>query len=172
MVLGPPSCFIRNWGLWRRKRLAAKKKSKKMSEREKEIALAKRKTPRRRRTPAEKLQEARHRRKTLNKMSNQTLMRERLATQGHELGVLDCIVKLTTMETTVTKKAKAGLTREEQSYYIVRTGILKTKLDAHFKMISKFLPDLRSLEFKEGEGQNPLAQAAKAWAEALNKKPD
>jgi hypothetical protein len=63
---------------------------------------------------------------------------------------------------------KRIITREEQAKYITETGIIKTKLDGHFKLLNKFLPDLRAAETND-QGENPLAEAISSWAEALKK---
>ena len=102
-----------------------------------------------------------------NKLLNQKSLRNKLAAAGHvgQIGV--CLKRLQTISTEVARKKY--LEREEQAKYIVETGVLKTRLEAHFKILNKFLPDLRSVDFQNEEGGNPLEAAISAWSEALNK---
>jgi len=101
-----------------------------------------------------------------NRAINQQSLLEKLAVGGHvsRIGVL--LKRLDTMRSSVAKKT--FLEREEQAKYITETGIIKTELDSHFKILNKFLPDLRASETND-EGENPLAEAIASWTKALNK---
>jgi hypothetical protein len=66
---------------------------------------------------------------------------------------------------------KKVLLQGEQALYMTQIATLKTKIDARFKLLNKYLPDLRSMEFRDGEDGNPFATAAVAWAEALKQGP-
>jgi len=102
-----------------------------------------------------------------NKKINQVLLRQKIAAGNHHAHILKSIDELDKLDAEV-KKIKC-MTREDQAKYMTRLGFLKTKIDAQFKLLNKYLPDLRSLEFKESDEGNPFVTAAKAWAEALSK---
>ena len=105
-------------------------------------------------------------RRDRNKAINQKLLREKLAASGHVGRIGTLLKRLDTMRGNVAKKT--FLEREEQAKYITETGIIKTELDSHFKLLNKYVPDLRATETND-EGENPLAEAMAAWAKALNK---
>jgi hypothetical protein len=109
-------------------------------------------------------------RRASNVLINQSLLRERIAAGGHHTRILDNLDELIKLLKSVQKKS--GLSREEQAAHLAKLGTIKTIIDTRFRLLAKYLPDLRSLEFKQEDGSNPFAAAAKAWAEALNKKPD
>lgn len=106
-------------------------------------------------------------RKLRNQKINQQLLREKIAAGNHHHHILKTIDELGKLDAEV-KKIKC-MDRADQAKYMTRLAFLKTKLDAQFKLLNKYLPDLRAIEFREGEEGNPFATAAKAWAEALNK---
>lgn len=101
-----------------------------------------------------------------NKKVNQQQHREKIAAAGHLGRVQVCLKRLEVMGSQVS--GLRGMTREQQAKYITETGMIKTRLDAHFKMINKFLPDIRTIDFRNEEGDNPLSAAIEAWSKALN----
>lgn len=108
------------------------------------------------------------RRAMRNKALNQQVIRERLANQGHVSEVIRCIKELDKMESNL-KRRKTKLRDDEVQKIMMRTGILTKAIQARMKLISKYLPDLRSIDFQDKDGDNPFAKAAKAWVEALEK---
>lgn len=106
-----------------------------------------------------------------NKLVNQQQMREKIAARGHLTQAVQAIRKLTALEVNV-QQHRTPLTPDEITKITLRTGILKTAFEAHMKMVNKFLPDLRSVNFESPDGSNPLEAAARAWALALEQDPD
>ncbi len=106
-------------------------------------------------------------RKRKNQEINQRLLREKIAAGNHHHHILTSIEELGKLDAEV--KEIKNMDKPQQAKYMTRLAFLKTKLDAQFKLLNKYLPDLRSLEFRDEEGENPFASAAKAWAEALQK---
>lgn len=107
-----------------------------------------------------------NKRAVLNKRINQQAMRDRLQKQGHISEVIRCIKELDQMDANLKKRRKA-LTDAEQKKIMLRTGILTKAIDSRMKLISKYLPDLRSINFEDEDGGNPLETAISAWAKAL-----
>ena len=110
-----------------------------------------------------------HKRAVHNKKLNQQALREKLSTANHIGRIGTCLKRLEAINAQVARKQ--GLEREEQAKYITEVGVLKTRLDAHFKLLNKFLPDLRSIDFQTEDGENPLEAAISAWSRALPKGP-
>lgn len=106
-------------------------------------------------------------RRAKNKAINQAHLREAIAAGNHHHSITRTLDKVDKLYENLTAR-KTPMTREDQAKFMSQLAALKVKLDSQFKLLNKYLPDLRSIEFKEGEGANPLAQAAEAWAKALN----
>ena len=105
------------------------------------------------------------RRRAINKAINQQLIREQIAASNHHGRILQTLEQVAQIHEEAKKKGVR--TREKQAEHTVRLGALKIILDTQFKLLAKYLPDVRAIEFKEGDGENPFAVAAKAWAEAI-----
>lgn len=103
-----------------------------------------------------------------NRAINQRVLREAIAAGGHHRKIVDTLDQVTALHDSI--RTKRTMTKEEQAAFMSKLAALKTKMDAQFRLLAKYLPDLRSIEFREGEGEtNPFASAARAWAEALSK---
>lgn len=117
--------------------------------------------------PASQKELRKNQRAKRNKEINQRNLREKIAAGQHHSKIVMTIDELGKLDSEI-KKIKVGdFTREHQAKYMTRLGALRTRLDAQFKLLNKYLPDLRSIEFREGEEGNPFATAAAAWASAL-----
>ena len=102
-----------------------------------------------------------------NKKINQQALREKIASGNHHAHILKSIEEL---GKTYDEIAKIKIMdKGQQAKYMTQLAFLKTKMDGQFKLLNKYLPDVRAIEFQEGESGNPFTTAAKAWAEALNK---
>ena len=106
------------------------------------------------------------RRAKMNKAINQDALRQKIAAGNHHHHIIKTLDEVSKLHDEV--KKKKILDKGEQAAYMTRLGALKTKLDGQFKLLNKYLPDLRSIDFKDDSGNNPLAEAAKAWAMALS----
>ena len=65
-------------------------------------------------------------------------------------------------------KDKGRLTEDEGRAKLVRIGALKIRVDAHFKKLAKIVPDLRSMELGDKDGNNPFAPFAEAIMRAAS----
>lgn len=106
-------------------------------------------------------------RREYNQKINQELLRETIASASHHTKIVKMMAELYEINSEV--RMLHMLDKEDQAAYMVRIGTIKTIMDAQFKLLNKYLPDLRTLEFREGDEGNPLATAAAVWAAALNK---
>lgn len=101
-----------------------------------------------------------------NRSLNQAQLREKLAASGH-VGRIDlCLKRLEAISDAM--KKKQFMEREEQAKTMTEIAVIKTRLDSHFKMLNKYLPDLRSAELDD-DGESPLTAAIEAWAKAVRK---
>ena len=108
------------------------------------------------------------RRRAYNRRINQQVLREAIAAGNHHAKILKTLDEVNDLYESIRKRR--SMTREEQAAFLSKLQTLKVKMDGQFRLLNKYLPDLRSLEFREGEGEtNPFAAAARAWAEALSK---
>jgi len=105
-------------------------------------------------------------RRDRNKAINQQLLREKMAAGGHlsRLGVLSR--RLGTISGKVAKRR--FMNQDERGAVALEVSVLNAEANLHLKQINKYLPDLRASETND-EGDNPLADAIKSWAEALDK---
>lgn len=103
---------------------------------------------------------------TINKAVNQKALREKLGAANHIGKIGLCLKRLEAMSEYTAKRRV--LDRGEQAKLITETGILKTRLDSHFRLLNKYLPDLRSIDFQNEDGNNPLEAAMIAWSRALD----
>ena len=107
------------------------------------------------------------RRAKRNKRINQQLLREKIASQQHLSKINKIIEEL--MDINASAKRKKFFDKSDQAKALTRIGALRTALDGQFRLLAKYLPDLRSIALENEDGSNPLAAAAKAWAEALDR---
>ena len=145
-----------------RNELAAKKKASKRTK------AAKPRTKRRQSKSLTHIQTVDHgirRRGAVNKAINQAIMRERIAARGHDTRANEVLKELRKIGEEV--RALKYMDKEAQAKYMTRIGALKTELDGHFKFLNKYLPDQRSVELKDPDGNNPFERAAVAWASVV-----
>lgn len=108
------------------------------------------------------------RRAAVNRAINQKLLREQISAGQHHVHIVKALDEVAKLRQDISKKKK--MTKEEQAAFLSKLQALKVSMDGHFRLLNKYLPDLRSMEFREGDGEtNPFASAAKAWAEALSR---
>ena len=105
-----------------------------------------------------------------NRAINQQLAREKISNGKHIEEVCKCLLDLGRIEQNAKRVKKFD--RNLQSKYMVRIGAIGKKMDGHLKLINKFLPDLKSSAIENEDGSNPIEEAAKTWAAALNRIPD
>lgn len=55
----------------------------------------------------------------------------------------------------ISKVEAQKFTRGHQAKFTSQLGALKMKLDAHFRFLNKVVPDLRSVELSDPEGNGP-----------------
>lgn len=106
-----------------------------------------------------------------NKLINQQQMRERVAAQGHLGGIVFCLKRFATIAENA-RIRKTAMTPGDRDKYSLQMKALDSRIAGHFKMLNKFLPDLKSLALETNEGDDLLASAARAWAKALEVEPD
>lgn len=106
------------------------------------------------------------RRAMINREINQRELRAKIAAGNHHYHILKTIEELDKLYDAQRNKKK--MDRGEQALFMSRLGALRTKLDAQFKLLNKYLPDLKMVDFGDGQGNNPMVDAARAWAQALS----
>lgn len=104
-----------------------------------------------------------------NKAINQQALREKIANSK----VITKIFKLIQREEVIRKNLakRKFLTPGEQAKHVQELNVIKSQKDSLFKLLNKFLPDLRSINFEDADGNNPLAVVLTAWSEALDQEP-
>lgn len=110
----------------------------------------------------------------------QEALREKLAGQGHERKITAILNELFHMQRAV-RDMGVVFDEESQTIYtdeatmrkiLARERLLRTKLDAHMKLLNKYLPDLRSVEVNADAGEddnkvNTVEAMMAAWSESL-----
>lgn len=95
----------------------------------------------------------------------QAVLRERLR-QSNNLTMI--IKRLDRLEELRSKVARKGVkTQAEQAALIEERMLIKTDLDSRFRLLGKYLPDLRSIDLADQDGNSMVTMVAQAWAEAL-----
>jgi hypothetical protein len=116
----------------------------------------------------------------------QEALRERLAAQGHERKITAILNELYHMQRAV-RDMNQVYDEETQTIYtdeatmrkmLVRERLLRTKLDAHMRLLNKYLPDLKSVDISasahdpDKPEQSTAAAMMAAWSESLFGGPD
>lgn len=107
------------------------------------------------------------RRAEINRTINQEVLRETIAASCQHRHILNSLQEVDDLRATI--KDRSRVDKGQQAAFMCKLGALKVKIDAQFKLLNKYLPDLRNMELGTGDEKTPLSKALRNWADALEK---
>jgi len=93
-----------------------------------------------------------------NRIQNQEDLRNRIANTKLMNDVEALLKDVANINKLLNSRKRKNITTEEKNFFSIKLDALKISINIKFKLLAKVLPDLKSVELSDPNGNNPFAE--------------